>query len=470
MSTTTVYAPILKAERNQDGDLVVVGKATGPDLDLDQQICDPAWLKTAMPQWFSTGGNVREQHSSIAAGVATELAQDGDSWMVTATVVDPVSARKVEAGVLKGYSIGIKNPQVIKDANAKGGRIVGGTIVETSLVDRPCNPTCTMTLAKAATPGMTVRAADLDRGTMLVKVEELHENPDPNEQADDAAKTVDPDEGKREFSQSERDDAADSGQAMPDGSFPIKSTQDLRNAVRAVGRAKNPAAAKAHIKKRARALGRTDLVPDDWKHIDPDVVKDDGEETQDPAEIAAVRDGLVALIKAELDELCDGENELCDVAELLCSLKMLMCWWEGEADAGETTDPYPNGDSDDDVITVPLAAEPETPKTPAPDTAKADGPDIAELVKTAVTEATQVYKDELQAVKTALAKVNATPVPGGPVLTRTAEDTQKAAATDALLTKANQYRRLADQMSDPTARRGYLELAKAIELNLAGDR
>lgn len=172
METTTAYAEIVKAERNADGDLVVVGKATGPDLDLDQQICDPEWLKSAMPAWMSSGGNIREQHSSIAAGVATELEQRGDSWMVTATVVDPVSARKVEKGVLKGFSIGIRSPRVVKDAAAPGGRIVGGTVCETSLVDRPANPTCMLVLAKMAKPGPT-HEAEISKG--LVHVEELHD-------------------------------------------------------------------------------------------------------------------------------------------------------------------------------------------------------------------------------------------------------------------------------------------------------
>ena len=39
----------------EDGTLLVFGKATGPDLDLDSQICDPDWLKSAMPLWFQTG-------------------------------------------------------------------------------------------------------------------------------------------------------------------------------------------------------------------------------------------------------------------------------------------------------------------------------------------------------------------------------------------------------------------------------
>lgn len=60
---------------------------------------------------------------------------------------------------------------------------------------------------------------------------------------------------KREFSADERRAAASSGAALPDGSFPIKTKQDLHNAMRAIGRAKDPGKAKAHIRSRARALG-----------------------------------------------------------------------------------------------------------------------------------------------------------------------------------------------------------------------
>lgn len=69
---------------------------------------------------------------------------------------------------------------------------------------------------------------------------------------------------KREFSGEERDKAADKGQALPDGSFPIKSVSDLENAVQAYGRAKDKEAAKAHIISRAKALGATDKLPQDW--------------------------------------------------------------------------------------------------------------------------------------------------------------------------------------------------------------
>jgi hypothetical protein len=68
----------------------------------------------------------------------------------------------------------------------------------------------------------------------------------------------------REFNADQRKAAAKSGAARGDGSFPIQNRQDLLNAIRALGRAKNPDAARRHIIKRARALGLTALLPKDW--------------------------------------------------------------------------------------------------------------------------------------------------------------------------------------------------------------
>jgi hypothetical protein len=58
----------------------------------------------------------------------------------------------------------------------------------------------------------------------------------------------------REFSQSRRKSLAKSGKALPGGGFPIANKEDLGNARRAIGRAKNPGAAKALIRKRAKQL------------------------------------------------------------------------------------------------------------------------------------------------------------------------------------------------------------------------
>jgi hypothetical protein len=64
---------------------------------------------------------------------------------------------------------------------------------------------------------------------------------------------------KRDFSASERRSDAKSGAAMPDGSFPIENAEDLANARRLAGKAKDPAAARAHIARRAKALGISKL-------------------------------------------------------------------------------------------------------------------------------------------------------------------------------------------------------------------
>jgi cation transport regulator ChaB len=68
----------------------------------------------------------------------------------------------------------------------------------------------------------------------------------------------------KEFSTERRQELAKSGKAMPGGGFPIENEADLKNAIRAFGRAKNKAAAKAHIKKRASSLGLTKLIPENW--------------------------------------------------------------------------------------------------------------------------------------------------------------------------------------------------------------
>ncbi len=52
--------------------------------------------------------------------------------------------------------------------------------------------------------------------------------------------------------------------SMPDGSYPIATLQDLKNAIQAIGRAKHPDKVKAHIKSRAKALGHSELIPDNW--------------------------------------------------------------------------------------------------------------------------------------------------------------------------------------------------------------
>lgn len=71
-----------------------------------------------------------------------------------------------------------------------------------------------------------------------------------------------------DFTQVQRQRLAARNRAMPDGGFPIRNVSDLKNAIRAYGRAKNKPAVKKWIKKRAHQLGREDLLPENWRTSD----------------------------------------------------------------------------------------------------------------------------------------------------------------------------------------------------------
>lgn len=68
-------------------------------------------------------------------------------------------------------------------------------------------------------------------------------------------------------SDEKREEAKKKGHALPDGSFPINTPEDLRKAIQAYGRAEESKKAKVrrHIVKRARALDKADKIPSNWK-------------------------------------------------------------------------------------------------------------------------------------------------------------------------------------------------------------
>jgi hypothetical protein len=79
-----------------------------------------------------------------------------------------------------------------------------------------------------------------------------------------AAAKLSVDVAKRTYSDEERNKYAKQGVAMKDGSYPIPDKDALEDAIHAFGRAKNKAATKRHIIKRAKALGAADMLPEDW--------------------------------------------------------------------------------------------------------------------------------------------------------------------------------------------------------------
>jgi hypothetical protein len=489
-----VYSEIFKMDEQPDGTLIVHGKATDDTIDSDAQICDPEWLKSAMPEWFKFG-NIREQHSSIAAGVAVEHEVKGAEHFITAHVVDAGSVAKVKAGVLKGFSIGIRGARVAKDNKAAGGRIVDGTIVEISLVDRPANPACTLTVAK------TIKGE-------LMQVEELEE--------------------KRDVPDTEREHLADIGNAMPDGSYPIASKEDLQNAIQSFGRAKNPEKVKEHIINRARELNALNLLPESWGVKDGkamsitakeiiDIAKSiDGDVTKfDQSEFDNARRALASLIQVEAGEMADGSDETHSLHCLLAAVHALFAWYEGEEAEGEVEPMEEMPEMSEMEEMSEMAIEAEELKEDAP--AESDDVEmckecskaledcecldcedcgksmseckcaeggysaemkaltisdmrdlIADVVKTLLPTETvgdEVTKssdsERIKALESELEQVKSLAVPSGPKRMNTVG----SKPVDEKLVKAANYRAKAALTDDLTLRKGYLDAARELENN-----
>jgi len=320
---TTSYFGIEKADRNSDGTLTVYGKATDDSVDIDQQICDGDWLDRAMPAWFKSGGNIREQHSNIAAGVAKEYELKRDGHYITALVVDPVSVKKVETGVLKGFSIGIKNPRVTRDKVAANGRIVDGQIVEVSLVDRPANPNCQLVLAKSATGEDS-----------MIQVEELiekaEEKPD-YESINEGGAGSEP--ADMELYNRVKREAKDKFDVYPSA---VANAWVVREYKKRGGKYKRKTKKTAdtldlsHISEEdAMTALANEIVELSKAYRGTDLLKFD-QKTYDSA-----RQALAQLIAIEAEELSEGHDEQMSIAHLLQAVHHLFAWYEGEKAEGE---------------------------------------------------------------------------------------------------------------------------------------
>jgi hypothetical protein len=91
---------------------------------------------------------------------------------------------------------------------------------------------------------------------------------------------------KRSFAKERRAELAREGKAIPvkdddgnivDGRYPIETAQDLKNAIEAYGRGDpdDKGAIQAHIKRQAKRLGQTDVLPDEWteKSVSDSVIR-----------------------------------------------------------------------------------------------------------------------------------------------------------------------------------------------------
>jgi hypothetical protein len=95
----------------------------------------------------------------------------------------------------------------------------------------------------------------------------------------------------RYYTPKRREEYAKKGIALKDGSYPIRTVADLKNAISAYGRApKNKRKdVRRHIKKRARALGRSDLIPATFKEAAIEAEDLLAEKEELSARVAALR-------------------------------------------------------------------------------------------------------------------------------------------------------------------------------------
>ncbi|WP_030237894.1 hypothetical protein [Streptomyces sp. NRRL S-350] len=421
MNVSYAWSPITKSEKQPDGTLLVYGPAATSALDRDNQRLDQDWLDRAMPAWMSEGGNVREQHDSkraVGVGVGLSKGIDG-KHLLTAHIVDPIAVTKVESKVLKGFSVGIKNPRVeFGHPDAPNGLVTDGEIIEVSVVDRPANPECGIQVAKADDTGSLAAVPD----AALVET--------PTTPAPEPTGAPEP-----QPTASTRTDPAPA---------PVAAAPDPETVLRA-----------AEVIVQARALIKADTAAP--------AAAEGEDETSDINGAQQAIAIIAALIISEAESLAMGNlNEACDIATLLDAVSALK-WFSHREEAEQT------GTAMEFADTADLHKnDTATPAAPEPQITKAD---IAELVKSAVAEATTASEERMKTLEADLVKANgeletlkAQPLPGGPALTRTAaqEDSARSADAQRLIAEANQYLAKADAVSDRDLKDGYRQKANAL--------
>lgn len=255
-------------------------------------------------------------------------------------------------------------------------------------------------------------------------------------------------------SEKQRSKDADSGVAMPNGDFPISDKGHLSAALgRYAGYTGDKAAAKAHIKKRAKALG---VILDDDSFGGSSKADETTEPWVQQFAVEAEQPGVWYILAGLLEKADDtGDGDTGDTEE---------------ADADETdTETDQGGDDGDTEGDTGDQGDTDTTKVDEPQLTRAELPD---LIKAAVTEATKELSERIEALTVDIAKVSALPEPGGPVQIRTGSQQASAkelelqtvrAQVAELLQKADESR-----AHDALAASGYADRARALQATLTG--
>lgn len=371
MRTITIPFQITKVDEEQRR---VWGVATSEALDSQGDVLDYEASKKAVTDWMKTG-NIREMHDGKkAVGKAFDAQFDDVNKSITVGSYISRSADgentwiKVQEGVLTGYSVGgqVNKTIVDKAKDAVSGvertinRVTDWDMSELSLVDNPANPEAQIVMVKSK-DGESIDYIDMEKfltafdkklsdaiskndlGIPVAWWVNKYQNDELTTEAirkykvEQLAKM-----DKKDYSDKERNDMADKGQALPDGSFPIKTKADLANAIKAYGRAKNKSKAKSHIITRAKDLGASDMLPEDWNKSQEPTMTKAQKLQKDFMGTARVVDIACQLTWFLESEMAEGDTETVDaVNAALVALKAAAASEldeVGEEEAGEFMD------------------------------------------------------------------------------------------------------------------------------------
>lgn len=230
-----IFAEIIKRD---DEKRLVYGYASTEALDSQGEVVTKGAIEDALPEYMRFA-NIREMHQLSAVGVTKSAEIDETGLYIEVKVVDDIAWNKVKEGVYKGFSIGGKSLE------KTDGVISKMRLTEISLVDRPSNPEAVFEMFKADDVSPEQKAAVAELAKML------------NAGDITPAQLVD----MAKAAQAVKDAA---GAALPDGSFRIEKAEQIKAALLSFPLAKDKAATREHIIKRAQALSAADSLPPRW--------------------------------------------------------------------------------------------------------------------------------------------------------------------------------------------------------------
>lgn len=159
-SQFNLFGEFFKVEKSDDGTIYVEGYASSGARDADGEVVLPDAMREALPAYMKFG-TVREQHDPMkAAGTAVfaEVQEDGRTRF-GAKIVDPITIKKVEHKVLKGFSI---RGKALRRSKSDPFTIEKLRLTSIDIVDRGSNPDAIVDLIKFD-DGIEKAGAPLDR-------------------------------------------------------------------------------------------------------------------------------------------------------------------------------------------------------------------------------------------------------------------------------------------------------------------